>query len=97
MHTYITSAVWSNTRPALFFLGYDDGSIEMWDLLHSIYEPFLIRFVSATSVTAMSMQSLSGNCIFVFFKKYILLAYEGLSQIFLIGRDKEIKSHWLLK
>lgn len=64
MHTYITSAVWSDTRPALFFLGYEDGSVEMWDLLHSIYEPFLIRFVSTTSVTAMSMQSLTGNLFF---------------------------------
>lgn len=70
MHTYITSAVWSDTRPALFFLGYEDGSIEMWDLLHSIYEPFLIRFVATTSVTAMSMQSLTGN-LFIFSLKII--------------------------
>ena len=61
MHAYISSAVWSITRPALFILGYEDGSIEIWNLLHSLYEPFLIHYVSATSITAMSMQSLTGN------------------------------------
>lgn len=61
MHKYITSAEWSNTRPALFILGYADGCIEMWDFLHNFYEPYLISYVSAAAITALSVQSLSGK------------------------------------
>lgn len=61
MHTYITSADWSNTRPAVFILGYEDGSIEVWDLLENIYEASLIHIVTTTSITAISTQTVTGD------------------------------------
>ncbi|XP_035207705.1 WD repeat-containing protein 63-like isoform X2 [Stegodyphus dumicola] len=61
MHTYITSGEWSPTKPSVFIVGYDDGSIEVWNLLSNIYEPYLVYFVSTSAVNSISFQTLSEN------------------------------------
>ena len=47
-------AEWSATRPAVFFLGKADGSIEVWDLLHSTYAPgFSQNIATPLALTVM--------------------------------------------
>ncbi|GBO46542.1 WD repeat-containing protein 63 [Araneus ventricosus] len=63
-NAYITSGQWSPTRPALFLLGFQDGSIEVWDLLSNLYQPSVIRFMSTSAITSVSIQSLTGFHLF---------------------------------
>ncbi|CAL1280697.1 unnamed protein product [Larinioides sclopetarius] len=60
-NAYITSGQWSPTRPALFLLGFQDGSIEVWDLLSNLYQPSVICFMSTSAITSVSIQSLTEN------------------------------------
>ncbi|GFU09215.1 WD repeat-containing protein 63 [Nephila pilipes] len=57
-NTYITSGQWSPTKPALFVLGFLDGSIEIWDLVWNLYQPFATRFISTSAIKSISIQSL---------------------------------------
>nr|CAB3267718.1 WD repeat-containing protein 63 [Phallusia mammillata] len=46
-----TAGHWSTTRPAVFFLGTNDGNVEVWDLLDRTHEPLLVQNVTAAQVT----------------------------------------------
>uniref|UniRef100_H2Y8V0 WD repeat domain 63 n=1 Tax=Ciona savignyi TaxID=51511 RepID=H2Y8V0_CIOSA len=46
-----TAGHWSTTRPAVFFLGTQDGNVEVWDLLDRTHEPLLVQNVTAAQVT----------------------------------------------
>lgn len=50
---------WSPSRPAVFFIGKEDGSIEVWDLLEKSHEPSLTQNISTASITSIKSKSIS--------------------------------------
>lgn len=42
----LTCGMWSPSRPAVFFIGKEDGNVDIWDLLDKSHEPFLTQNVS---------------------------------------------------
>ncbi|GFU68169.1 WD repeat-containing protein 63, partial [Trichonephila clavipes] len=60
-NAYITSGQWSPTKPALFLLGLQDGSIEIWDLACNLYQPCASSFISTSAIKSVSIQSLNKN------------------------------------
>ncbi|XP_010294352.1 PREDICTED: WD repeat-containing protein 63 [Phaethon lepturus] len=46
-----TAGHWSLTRPGVFFIGRDDGNIEIWDLLKKTYEPSHFQNISKSMIT----------------------------------------------
>ncbi|NXU55039.1 WDR63 protein, partial [Turnix velox] len=49
-----TAGQWSLTRPGVFFIGRDDGNIEIWDLLKKTYEPSYFQNISKSAITLIS-------------------------------------------
>ncbi|NXN55579.1 WDR63 protein, partial [Rynchops niger] len=49
-----TAGQWSLTRPGVFFIGRDDGNIDIWDLLKKTYEPSHFRNISKSRITFIS-------------------------------------------
>ncbi|XP_010118450.1 PREDICTED: WD repeat-containing protein 63, partial [Chlamydotis macqueenii] len=45
---------WSLTRPGVFFIGRDDGNIDIWDLLKKTHEPSHFQNVSESVITFIS-------------------------------------------
>ncbi|XP_026055614.1 dynein axonemal intermediate chain 3 [Carassius auratus] len=56
-----TTGHWSLSRPAVFFIGKEDGSIEVWDLLQTSHEPSQIQNISSAAVTCISTSSISSK------------------------------------
>ncbi|XP_073678880.1 dynein axonemal intermediate chain 3 [Garra rufa] len=52
---------WSLSRPAVFFIGKEDGSIEVWDLLQNTHEPSLNQNISSAGVTCIRTSSISSK------------------------------------
>eukprot|EP00795_Rhopilema_esculentum_P004098 gene4098-20278_t len=46
----LTAAAWSPSRPAVFFIGKSDGSVDVWDLLDKTHEPFLNQSVTPVPI-----------------------------------------------
>ncbi|KFV59437.1 WD repeat-containing protein 63, partial [Tyto alba] len=49
-----TTGQWSLTRPGVFFIGRDDGNIDIWDLLKKTHEPSYFQNISKSSITFVS-------------------------------------------
>ncbi|NXY72203.1 WDR63 protein, partial [Glareola pratincola] len=49
-----TAGQWSLTRPGVFFIGRDDGNIDIWDLLMKTYEPSHFQNISESTITFIS-------------------------------------------
>ncbi|XP_074732522.1 dynein axonemal intermediate chain 3 [Strix uralensis] len=49
-----TAGHWSLTRPGVFFIGRDDGNIDIWDLLKKSHEPSHFQNVSKSMITFIS-------------------------------------------
>ncbi|KFO83694.1 WD repeat-containing protein 63, partial [Buceros rhinoceros silvestris] len=49
-----TAGHWSLTRPGVFFIGRDDGNIDIWDLLKKTYEASHLRNISESTITFIS-------------------------------------------
>ncbi|NXN38279.1 WDR63 protein, partial [Rhinoptilus africanus] len=49
-----TAGQWSLTRPGVFFIGRDDGIIDIWDLLKKTYEPSHFQNISESMITFIS-------------------------------------------
>ncbi|XP_051480967.1 dynein axonemal intermediate chain 3 isoform X9 [Apus apus] len=45
---------WSLTRPGVFFIGRDDGNIDIWDLLKKTHEPSHFQNISKSKITFIS-------------------------------------------
>ncbi|NXF32805.1 WDR63 protein, partial [Nyctibius bracteatus] len=45
---------WSLTRPGVFFIGRDDGNIDIWDLLKKSHEPSHFQNISKSTITFIS-------------------------------------------
>ncbi|KFO72769.1 WD repeat-containing protein 63, partial [Cuculus canorus] len=50
-----TAGQWSLTRPGVFFIGRDDGNIDIWDLLKKTYEPSKFQNISEAMLTFISL------------------------------------------
>ncbi|NXM74807.1 WDR63 protein, partial [Serilophus lunatus] len=46
-----TAGQWSLTRPGVFFIGRDDGNVDIWDLLKKTYMPSHCQNISKSSIT----------------------------------------------
>ncbi|XP_064189536.1 dynein axonemal intermediate chain 3 [Anguilla rostrata] len=44
---------WSLSRPGVFFIGKEDGNIEVWDLLEKTHEPIQTQNISTTRITSI--------------------------------------------
>ncbi|KFP92354.1 WD repeat-containing protein 63, partial [Apaloderma vittatum] len=49
-----TAGHWSLTRPGVFFIGRDDGNIDIWDLVKKTYEPSHFQNISKSMITFIS-------------------------------------------
>ncbi|NXU22291.1 WDR63 protein, partial [Thalassarche chlororhynchos] len=49
-----TAGQWSLTRPGVFFIGRDDGNIDIWDLLKKTHEPSHFQNISKSMITFIS-------------------------------------------
>ncbi|KAF1496076.1 WD repeat-containing protein 63, partial [Pygoscelis antarcticus] len=49
-----TVGQWSLTRPGVFFIGRDDGNIDIWDLLRKTHEPSHFQNISESMITVIS-------------------------------------------
>lgn len=53
-----TSGAWSLTRASVFFIGRQDGMIEVWDILDRAQEPMLTQSLSGVEVTSLNLRKL---------------------------------------
>ncbi|MEQ2171495.1 hypothetical protein GOODEAATRI_011249, partial [Goodea atripinnis] len=57
-----TVGCWSLSRPAVFFIGKQDGSVEVWDLLKNSSEPLQLHaHISNTKITCMKPWAVSAK------------------------------------
>ncbi|XP_053542409.1 dynein axonemal intermediate chain 3 isoform X2 [Ictalurus punctatus] len=49
----LTAGSWSLTRPAVFFIGKEDGSLEVWNLLEKTHEPVLNQNVTTAQISCI--------------------------------------------
>ncbi|NXI64177.1 WDR63 protein, partial [Anseranas semipalmata] len=49
-----TTGHWSLTRPGVFFIGREDGNIDIWDLLKKTHEPSHFQNISKSMITCIS-------------------------------------------
>ncbi|NWS91625.1 WDR63 protein, partial [Toxostoma redivivum] len=56
-----TAGQWSLTRPGVFFIGRDNGNIDIWDLLKKTHEPSHFQTISKSVITFISPSSASAE------------------------------------
>ncbi|NXO24223.1 WDR63 protein, partial [Cisticola juncidis] len=56
-----TAGQWSLTRPGVFFIGRDNGNIDIWDLLKKTHEPSHFQNISKSIITFISPSSASAE------------------------------------
>ncbi|NXC06310.1 WDR63 protein, partial [Orthonyx spaldingii] len=56
-----TAGQWSLTRPGVFFIGRDNGNIDIWDLLKKTHEPSYFQNISKSIITFISPSSASAE------------------------------------
>ncbi|NXT71957.1 WDR63 protein, partial [Chaetops frenatus] len=56
-----TVGQWSSTRPGVFFIGRDNGNIDIWDLLKKTHEPSHFQNISKSIITFISPSSASAE------------------------------------
>ena len=47
----LSAGYWSPTRPSVFYIAKQDGSVDVWDLLDKTHEPSLTQSVSPAPIT----------------------------------------------
>ena len=48
-----TAGAWSPSRPGIFFVGTQEGNIEVWDLLEKTHEPSVVQNVTTARITEL--------------------------------------------
>ncbi|KFZ54170.1 WD repeat-containing protein 63, partial [Antrostomus carolinensis] len=66
-----TAGHWSLTRPGVFFIGRDDGNIDIWDLLRKTYEPTHSQNISKSMITFISLWIASSKQHFLAVSDYL--------------------------
>jgi len=56
-----TAASWSLTRPGVFFIGRDDGNIDVWDLMDRSHEPSMSQNISSSAITSLEPYKVSSK------------------------------------
>ncbi|NXI18023.1 WDR63 protein, partial [Irena cyanogastra] len=56
-----TAGQWSLTRPGVFFIGRDNGNIDIWDLLKKTHKPSYFQNISKSTITFISPSSASAK------------------------------------
>ncbi|XP_066181241.1 dynein axonemal intermediate chain 3 isoform X2 [Sylvia atricapilla] len=56
-----TAGQWSLTRPGVFFIGRDNGNIDIWDLLKKTHEPSHFQSITKSIITFISPSSASAE------------------------------------
>jgi len=54
-------AVWSNARPAVFYVGNREGSVSVWDLMDRSNGPFLTQPVSNVRITGIGLPVIAAS------------------------------------
>ncbi|KAL5486545.1 hypothetical protein EMCRGX_G019042 [Ephydatia muelleri] len=57
----LTAGTWSTTRPGVFFIAKENGTLDVWDLLDKSHEPFLTQNICSVSITSIAPYSLSSQ------------------------------------
>uniref|UniRef100_A0A3Q1G0I3 Dynein axonemal intermediate chain 3 n=1 Tax=Acanthochromis polyacanthus TaxID=80966 RepID=A0A3Q1G0I3_9TELE len=95
-----TAGCWSLSRPAVFFIGKEDGSIEVWNLLESTSEPAHIHaHITSAKITCVkpwtvSREFLASTAI------YVWSVSEGIARFSFLGFVSHTKTtyfHYRLK
>lgn len=60
-----TSGHWSLTRPSVFYIGREDGYIDIWDLLEKTHEPTQSQNICITMITAIKPWAFSSMLILI--------------------------------
>uniref|UniRef100_T1J6R4 WD repeat-containing protein 63 n=1 Tax=Strigamia maritima TaxID=126957 RepID=T1J6R4_STRMM len=75
----LTAGKWSLVRPAVFFIGKEDGTLDVWDLQEQSHEPVINHTVSAAPISSISLHPRPQN-----FKDYMLAAADNLGTLHLL-------------
>ncbi|KAL2089545.1 hypothetical protein ACEWY4_014233 [Coilia grayii] len=51
--TRCTTGCWSGSRPGVFFIGKEDGNIEVWDILEKTHEPSQVQTITTARITSI--------------------------------------------
>ncbi|XP_062049407.1 dynein axonemal intermediate chain 3 [Lepus europaeus] len=65
-----TSGHWSLTRPGVFYIGREDGYIDIWDLLEKTHEPALSQNICITMITYIKPWTFSAKQQFIAIADY---------------------------
>ncbi|XP_077882756.1 dynein axonemal intermediate chain 3 isoform X2 [Ictidomys tridecemlineatus] len=65
-----TSGHWSLTRPGVFYIGREDGYIDVWDLLEKTHEPALSQNICITMITNIKPWTFSSKQQFIAIADY---------------------------
>ncbi|CAL8256747.1 unnamed protein product [Merluccius merluccius] len=60
-----TAGCWSQTRPAVLFIGREDGNMEVWDLLEKSHEPSEVQNITTHSITCIKPRLFSSKLHFL--------------------------------
>ncbi|KAF7696329.1 dynein axonemal intermediate chain 3 isoform X2 [Silurus meridionalis] len=71
------TGVWSPTRPAVFFIGKEDGSLEVWNLLEKTHEPVLNQNISSSPITCIKPRIVSS-------KQHFLAVSDRLGTLYIL-------------
>ena len=69
MKEKITDAEWSPTRPGVFYISKQNGSIDIWDIVDRTHGPSISQSISSSAVTYLNIRNISceSNIFFVGF------------------------------
>ncbi|XP_012873719.1 PREDICTED: WD repeat-containing protein 63 [Dipodomys ordii] len=65
-----TSGHWSLTRPGVFYIGREDGNIDIWDLLEKTHEPAQTQSICLTMITCIKPWTYSAKQQFIAIADY---------------------------
>ena len=55
----ITDAEWSPTRPGVFYISKQNGSVDIWDIIDRTHAPSLSQSISSSAVTYLNIKVIS--------------------------------------
>lgn len=55
----ITDVEWSPTRPGVFFISKQNGSIDIWDIVDRTHGPSISQSISSSAVTYLNIKNIS--------------------------------------
>ncbi|UJR25204.1 hypothetical protein I4U23_006556 [Adineta vaga] len=61
MKEKITDIEWSPTRPGVFYIAKQNGSIDVWDIIDRTHAPSISQSISNTAVTYLSIRTISSK------------------------------------